>query len=270
VHVAVEGAERLESVEAFDGYPVSATCIIFGILLLVFLESMTRRWLKYLTSKTKSQEQRLQEDQPEIGRKEDLSEEGTSSHDHGDGHTHQCISVAHASSGVLAHSNPENMNSSTHKVQAYMFELACSVHSVIIGIALGVTVSGRIDAINLVVVLVFHQLFEGIGLGSTVIKAGFSFLKSSMMIALYSLATPIGIAAGIGISSTYDEDSLNAAVSQGVLGCISAGLLLYVALVQMIAEDFSMTENSKLWVQLASFTSIVVGAGLMSVIGIYA
>ena len=280
VHVYVEGAERLESVEAFDGYPVSATCMIFGILLLVFLESMTRRWLKHLISKTAptnpTEIDHHQEEQPEIMGKEGWSKEGkegTSSHghDHEHGHTHQCISVARASTGAMAHSNLTADNSSiTYQLYAYMFEFACSVHSVIIGIALGVTVSGRKDAITLVIVLVFHQLFEGIGLGSTVIKAGFTFLKSSTMIVLYSLSTPIGIAAGIGIASTYDDSSLNAVVSQGVLGCISAGLLLYVALVQMIAEDFSMTENSKLWVQLASFASIVIGAGAMSVIGLWA
>ena len=203
--------------------------------------------------------------------KEGAASTSTSTSHHDYDHNHQCISVAPASSVVMAHSNLEASTSSfKYQLYAYMFEFACSAHSIIIGIALGVTVSGRQDAITLVVVLVFHQLFEGIGLGSTIIKGGFTFLKCSTMIVVYSLSVPIGIAAGIGIASTYDESSINAAVSQGVLECISAGLLLYVALVQMIAEDFSMTENSKLWVQLASFTSIVIGAGIMSVIGMWA
>lgn len=82
------------------------------------------------------------------------------------------------------------------------------------GVALGVTVSGRGDVIALLVALIFHQGLEGVGLGSSIVKACFSMTKALVMILTYSLMTPMGIGIGIGIANTYDPSSLTALVAQ--------------------------------------------------------
>jgi len=55
-----------------------------------------------------------------------------------------------------------------------------------------VTVDGRSQAIALLIALCFHQALEGIGLGSTLVRAGFTLIKSSIMVLTYAVTTPIG------------------------------------------------------------------------------
>lgn len=49
---------------------------------------------------------------------------------------------------------------------------------------------------------------------------------------------PIGIAIGYGISKTYDENSHLALILEGVFNAASAGILIYMALVDLLAVDF--------------------------------
>jgi len=63
-------------------------------------------------------------------------------------------------------------------VAAHLFELGCAVHSVIIGITLGVNNDDWNLARNYFIALVFHQLIEAVALGGFLATAGLSTLKS--------------------------------------------------------------------------------------------
>ncbi|RWV78086.1 hypothetical protein GW17_00061005 [Ensete ventricosum] len=54
----------------------------------------------------------------------------------------------------------------------------------------------------------------------------------------FSLTTPAGIAIGTGISSVYNENSPTALIVQGLLDSVAAGILIYMALVDLLAADF--------------------------------
>lgn len=87
------------------------------------------------------------------------------------------------------------------------------------------------------------------------------------MVLFFSLTTPSGIAIGIGISSIYNENSPTALLVQGFLLSASAGILIYMALVDLLAADFmnpKMLCNFRLQVG-ANFT-LLLGASLMSVL----
>lgn len=49
--------------------------------------------------------------------------------------------------------------------------------------------------------------------------------------------TPMGVAVGTGISSVYDENRTTALVVEGVLNSAAAGILIYMALVDILAAD---------------------------------
>lgn len=61
-----------------------------------------------------------------------------------------------------------------------MFEFGCVVHSVIIGISLGVIDKDLGQVRNIMIALCFHQLLEGIGLGAILSIANFSMLKGGL------------------------------------------------------------------------------------------
>jgi zinc transporter 1/2/3 len=152
-------------------------------------------------------------------------------------------------------------------ITAYMFELGCVTHSFIIGLALGVT-ADRSQVVTLTIGLVFHQLLEAIGLGTVIIRANFSSLKSIVMLTTYSLTVPLGIAIGMGVATSYDGESMGALTAQGILNSISGGLLLYIALVQMIAQDFAHMTGGLL-VRLGMYFMLALGGVSMILIAMY-
>ena len=91
------------------------------------------------------------------------------------------------------------------------------------------------------------------------------------MAIFFSLTTPVGIAVGIGISNVYNENSPNALIVQGIFDSASAGILVYMALVDLLAADFMdprMQSNGRL--QLGANASLLFGAGCMSLLAKWA
>lgn len=154
-----------------------------------------------------------------------------------------------------------------------VLEFGVLFHSVIIGLALA-TADGP-DFAALYPVLVFHQSFEGLGIGARLSAIPFPKHLSWMPWALcsgYGLTTPIAIAAGLGVRLTYNANSFTANVVSGVLDSISAGILMYTGFVELIARDFlfnpERTNNDR---QLAFMLfSLFLGAGIMALIGKWA
>jgi len=92
-----------------------------------------------------------------------------------------------------------------------------------------------------------------------------------MMTLFFSFTTPIGIVIGIGISSAYDENSPNALIIEGVLDAAAAGILNYMALVDLLAQDFMnprVQNNGRL--QVIINISLLVGTALMSMLAVWA
>jgi len=91
------------------------------------------------------------------------------------------------------------------------------------------------------------------------------------MATFFSLTTPIGIAIGMGVSSAYKENSSTALTVEGVFNSASAGILIYMALVDLLAADFMnprLQKNLKL--QLGANMSLLLGSGCMSLLAKWA
>jgi len=109
------------------------------------------------------------------------------------------------------------------------------VHSVVIG--LGIGASPSVCTIRpLVAAMCFHQLFEGMGLGGCILQAEYGLKMRAGLVFFFSTTTPFGIALGLALTKVYRENSPTALVVVGLLN--SAGLLHYMALVELLAADF--------------------------------
>lgn len=161
---------------------------------------------------------------------------------------------------------------STHQVTAYMFEMGCLGHSVLIGFTLGVNTDDRDAVVTMLFAYMFHQALEGLALGSFIVKAYFGTVKSVLMVCIYALTLPVGIAIGMGVASSYDEDSITSRAVQGVFNSFSGGLLLYIALAQMIAHDAMLAGTALTggWImRVLSYLALTVGIAAMAVIAIF-
>ncbi|KAK4253552.1 hypothetical protein QN277_010211 [Acacia crassicarpa] len=156
------------------------------------------------------------------------------------------------------------------RIISQVLELGIVVHSVIIGISLGAAQS--IETIKpLLVALSFHQFFEGMGLGGCICQAKFKSRSKAIMAILFSLTTPMGIAIGVGISGVYRENSPRALIVEGIFNSASAGILIYMALVDLLAADFMNPKlQSNFNIQLAAHLSLLLGTASMSLLAIWA
>ncbi|KAL0311877.1 UNVERIFIED_CONTAM: Zinc transporter 4, chloroplastic [Sesamum radiatum] len=151
-----------------------------------------------------------------------------------------------------------------------VLELGIVSHSVIIGLSLGVSHS-PCTIRPLIGALSFHQFFEGFALGGCISQAQFRSLHSTLMACFFALTTPIGISVGIGVSSIYNADSPRALIIEGIFDSISAGILVYMALVDLIAADFlSKRMSCNLRLQVVSYFALFLGAALMSSLAVWA
>ena len=87
----------------------------------------------------------------------------------------------------------------------------------------------------------------------------------AMMVLFFSLTTPIGIVIGIGVSRVYHEQGKTALIVEGVFDSASAGILIYMALVDLLAADFMNPRlQSSMRLLLGANVSLLLGTGCMS------
>ena len=101
-------------------------------------------------------------------------------------------------------------------------------------------------------------------------QAQYSLKRYCLLSAAFLLTTPIGVAIGIAIGgASYSATALLG--TEGIFNSISAGILLYNALVDFIVPTFSfhMGAHTPI-VQALGFVFLFLGAGVMSLIALWA
>ncbi|PYH49086.1 low-affinity Zn(2+) transporter ZRT2 [Aspergillus saccharolyticus JOP 1030-1] len=155
----------------------------------------------------------------------------------------------------------------------FILEFGIIFHSVFIGLTLAVTGS---EFVTLYVVIVFHQTFEGLGLGSRLATVPWPRSKrwTPYFLGLgYGVSTPIAIAIGLGVRNSYSDSGATTLIVSGVFDAISAGILIYTALVELLAHEFMFSTSMRkapIHVVLSAFGLLCLGALLMALLGKWA
>lgn len=102
-------------------------------------------------------------------------------------------------------------------------------------------------------------------------QAEYKMLKQSLMVFFFATTTPFGIVLGLALSSVYKENSPAALITVGTLNASSAGLLIYMALVDLLATEFMGTKlQASIKLQIKSYAAVLVGSGFMSLMAKWA
>jgi zinc transporter 1/2/3 len=155
----------------------------------------------------------------------------------------------------------------------FILEFGVIFHSIFIGLTLAV--SGA-EFPTLYVVLVFHQSFEGLGLGTRLAAVPWPKSKrwTPYLLGLaYGFSTPIAIAVGLGVRQSFAPGSQTTLIANGVFDSISAGILIYTGLVELMAHEFMFStfmQRASIKTVLTAFGMMVLGAGLMALLGEWA
>lgn len=154
-----------------------------------------------------------------------------------------------------------------------LLEFGIVFHSIFVGLT--VAVSGP-EFTTLYPVIVFHQMFEGLGLGARLESTPWSPSNewiSWLFAIMFSITTPLGIAVGLGIRSSFELNSPRALITNGVFDAISAGILIYTSLVELMGAEFLHSDEFKqapLGRVLGAYGWMALGAALMALLGAWA
>lgn len=118
-------------------------------------------------------------------------------------------------------------------------------------------------------------MFEGIALGTCIAelpKAAASTLQKLIMAGTFALITPIGMAIGIGVLNEFNGNDPSTIIAIGTLDALSAGILAWVGLVEMLARDWLHGKllAAGLVRTICALFALVSGLVLMSVLGKWA
>ncbi|TPX07711.1 uncharacterized protein E0L32_010607 [Thyridium curvatum] len=158
-------------------------------------------------------------------------------------------------------------------MQCVLLELGILFHSVFIGMALSVSIGN--EFVILLIAIVFHQTFEGLALGSRIsaIKWPHGSKQPWLMALAYGCTTPIGQAIGLATHTLYSPDSEIGLIVVGVMNAISAGLLTFASLVELLSEDFLSDESWRFLRgkrRVYACLLVFLGAFCMSLVGAWA
>lgn len=162
---------------------------------------------------------------------------------------------------------------SNTKLSVLVMEAGIIFHSILIGLTL--VVAGDSFYRTLLVVIVFHQFFEGLALGARIALLPGGILPTKALMALaFALVTPIGMAIGIGVLNSFNGNDPSTVIAIGTLDAISAGILIWVGVVDMWAHDWVIEGgellNSGMIKTLVAGFSLALGMVLMGVLGKWA
>lgn len=139
-----------------------------------------------------------------------------------------------------------------------------------IGVTLGA--SSGAGWTTLLIVIVFHQFFEGAALGARIaLLYWISRMRAILMGIAFILITPVGIAIGIAVRQVFSQNGKASLLSVGILNAISAGILLYTAF-KLLATDFvdGPLKRAPVGKVVAAGAALIVGVIGMSVLGKWA
>ncbi|KAL4781373.1 ZIP zinc transporter-domain-containing protein [Aspergillus varians] len=166
--------------------------------------------------------------------------------------------------------DPTNPNT---KLSVLVMEAGVIFHSILIGVTL--VVAGDSFYKTLLIVIVFHQFFEGLALGARIaLLPGRIFPSKAIMGGAFALVTPIGMAIGMGVIHSFNGNDRSTLIALGTLDALSAGILVWVGLVDMWARDWVLEGGDMFSAPLrhvaAGGISLISGMVLMGVLGKWA
>eukprot|EP00475_Leptophrys_vorax_P029202 TRINITY_DN4267_c0_g1_i4.p2 TRINITY_DN4267_c0_g1~~TRINITY_DN4267_c0_g1_i4.p2 ORF type:complete len:177 (-),score=11.66 TRINITY_DN4267_c0_g1_i4:519-1049(-) len=173
---------------------------------------------------------------------------------------------------VSPEEDPKALALSNFRAISYTLEAGIIFHSIFIGIALGTT-QDITEMQSLVIALMFHQGFEGVSLGTALIPCQYSTLKSLVMGTVFALTTPVGVMIGLAIISSYNPNSTAALATEGAFNAVSAGILIYNGLVDLVVPAFDEEDENTpkgAFPYFCGFVCLFLGAGMMCLLAIWA
>ncbi|VEU23438.1 DEKNAAC104630 [Brettanomyces naardenensis] len=282
----------------FTEYPMAFGICMIMLFVMFFMELVAYRWIETRTDEGKGDsththsafgdesvfvrsgapedEKKALQDATDLEATAEGSEEGGLAKDQQWDADHYGHERTHQDPEVIGTTkeNKAKEGYAGNLLNVFILEFGIIFHSIFIGLTLAC--SGD-EFVSLYIVLVFHQMFEGLGLGTRIALVDWPKSRrfTPWMLSLaYALTTPVSIAIGLGVRNTYPPNSRRALIVNGCFDSVSAGILIYTGMIELMAHEFLFSDEFKgrkgfknmMW----AYFVMCVGAGLMCLLGKWA
>lgn len=223
MHVLADADDHLRKVTVF---PMANAVMLLGVFIMVMLEEFGAMGMEVLSTPSPAAEagcERL----PEAEAAQTQRRLGG-----------RACCVGHVHQHPLLAPDGAGLQGSRRRLVVYFMEASVAVHSVLVGLGLGIMKHGRAKVAALALALLFHQFFEGMALGMAAVRAELSVQSAVHFIAAFALSCPLGGAVGIYAADFYDDDDPKTSWVLGILNALPAGMLVHIGFCQLLAEDF--------------------------------
>lgn len=119
----------------------------------------------------------------------------------------------------------------------YVLLLVLSIHSLIVGIAMGAQRSVS-KALIVFIAILAHKMGAGFALGIVYRRAGSSVRRTVPIAALFSSMTPLGILAGTVVEVLISSEGSQ--FFEAIFDCVGAGTFMYIASVDIVRAEFEV------------------------------
>ncbi|EPY28359.1 solute carrier family 39 (zinc transporter), member 1/2/3 [Angomonas deanei] len=173
----------------------------------------------------------------------------------------------------LAVRPPADMGHVRKVISAICMEFGVTFHSIFVGVAVGLTTNTELKP--LMVALFFHQLFEGMALGSRLVDAKFGDSLERGLAVMFAVSAPLGmVVSTIAVSVSKDAISGGKFVTTlAILNSFCGGILLYLAF-NLLLNDFTSDMKAygargegKLKRKIILYVALWTGMLLMALVG---
>lgn len=175
------------------------------------------------------------------------------------------VSVLFLEKVLLAHQEePEaTAHESTESGQLYPYLLAAvlSFHSVLAGLALGAETS-LVGSMVIFLAIIAHKGSAGFALGVGLVRGGLQKAGILKMLIAFALATPLGIVMGTAVQSLTSGSG--GVLAEAIFDCLAAGTFLYIAVLEIIQEEFF--DPAGRWLK---FLLLILGLGGMALLALW-
>ncbi|KAL0959151.1 hypothetical protein HGRIS_014438 [Hohenbuehelia grisea] len=274
IHLLLPGMEALGSSclsAAWREYPYALALCMFSIFGIFVMEIIAIRWgnskLAALETQQDSAKSSIRNSAVSMVKPDEKTYEGSTAI------LVRELQYAYPPSED-AESSPPSFNDSplAQLVGTAILEFGVVLHSVLIGLTLAVDEGFKV----LFPVIVFHQTFEGLALGARLAQMQLPTRYSYVPVVaalIFGVTSPLGIAAGLAVRTMYAPGSPTALITSGVMDSLSAGILIYTGLVELLAHEFLFNKemmNGSSGKLAFALGSVMLGCALMSLLGRWA
>jgi zinc transporter 1/2/3 len=142
----------------------------------------------------------------------------------------------------------------------YMLVAAMGFHAFFEGLALGL-MNDFSGFLGFFAAIIFHKWAEAAAIGISFLTTNIKLTPTLISLGIFSALTPLGVATGI-IFSKADEKI------KAILMAVSAGTFLYIAIAEILAEEFNSKVNAiKKYVAFSMGMALMVGVWFIEQLG---